>query len=330
MKWLLVLFLFSSFALWLDRVTLTYPSYWPKPYYNFKNNPLTKQKIALGRKLFYDPILSLDSSISCSSCHLSFTAFTHVDHALSHGIQDRIGTRNSPTLQNLAWSSSFMWDGGVNHLDIQSLFPITHPDEMGENLPHVIEKLNKQPVYQKLFQQAFHSEEITGEYLFKALSQFMLTLVSKDSKYDQVKAGKNHFNEQEERGYRIFQQQCQSCHQEPLFTNHGFASNGLLPDTNLKDIGRMRITQSATDRYQFKIPTLRNIEFSYPYMHDGRFPSLMSVLNFYQSKGSKNEHTAPEIHAITFTDVEKIDLYAFLLTLSDRTFLFNPQFQGKK
>ena len=128
-----------------DPVELEYPQNWPKPSYDFTKNPLTKQGIALGRRLFYDPILSRDSIVSCSSCHLSFTAFTHVDHALSHGIEDRVGTRNSPALMNLAWSKSFMWDGAINHLDFQVLAPISSPVEMDHSIEKVVQRIVSNP-----------------------------------------------------------------------------------------------------------------------------------------------------------------------------------------
>ncbi len=300
-----------------DPVVLQYPAHWRKPDYDFSKNPLTRQGIELGRRLFYDPVLSRDSTISCASCHLSFTAFTHVDHALSHGIEDRIGRRNSPALMNLAWASSFMWDGAVNHLDVQALAPITHPAEMDEKLEHVVRKLQASAQYPAHFAGAFGDSRVTGERLLKALSQFELTLVSANSMYDRVLAGQDTFSTQEQSGYRLFQKNCASCHTEPFFTNHGFEKNGLPPDTTLNDFGRMGVTRNPVDSLRFKVPTLRNIEFSYPYMHDGRFRKLRDVLNHYATT------TALE-RRIELTANEKTDLYAFLLTLTDREFLFNP------
>ena len=146
---------FVCLAAQLNEVTLSYPSSWPEPVYDFNDKPLTKEGIELGRKLFYDPILSRNNTISCASCHLSYTAFTHVDHALSHGINDSIGTRNSPVLINLAWNSSFMWDGAVNHIEVQPLAPIAHPAEMGEEIKHVLQKLQNTKKYPPLFQSVF-------------------------------------------------------------------------------------------------------------------------------------------------------------------------------
>ena len=302
-----------------DPVVLEYPSNWPKPVYDFSKNPLTKAGIELGRKLFYDPILSRDSTVSCSNCHLSFTAFTHVDHAVSHGIQDRIGTRNSLALSNLAWSRHFMWDGAVNHLDMQALAPIAHPAEMDENIAHVVQKLRRSLPYPTLFLRAFGDSLVSGERVLKAIAQFELTLVSSNSKYDRVQSGAEQFTEQEQNGYRLFQKNCASCHTEPFFTNQGFEKNGLPVDTFFNDFGRMMVTQNPVDSLKFKVPTLRNIEFSYPYMHDGRFKKLREVVQYYaQSPTFEGK--------ITLTPNERVDLVAFLLTLTDKEFLFNKDF----
>ena len=300
-----------------EPVPLKYPAYWPAPVYDFAKNPLTKPGIELGRRLFYDPILSRDSSISCSSCHLSYTAFTHVDHALSHGIDTRIGTRNSPTLMNLAWAKHFMWDGSVNHLDVQALAPISHPAEMGEDIAHVVKKLNGTTTYPALFEAAFGDSLITGEHLLKAIAQFELTLISADAKYDRVMRGEEAFTEQESKGYILFQNNCALCHAEPFFTNQGFEKNGLPVDTTLNDFGRMAITKNPADSLKFKVPMLRNIEFSHPYMHDGRFRKLGEVLNYYGQA---------EALGIQLSSNDKVDLMAFLLTLTDKGFLFNADF----
>lgn len=307
------------------------PAGWPEPSYDFANNPLTKEGIALGRKLFYDPILSADSIISCSSCHLSYTAFTHVDHAVSHGVGDSIGTRNSLALMNLAWSKSFMWDGAVNHLDMQALAPIDHPDEMGETTAHVVAKLQRTTTYPLLFEKVYGDPTITGERLLKALSQFELTLISANSKYDRVMQKTEAFTEQEANGNALFKSNCSACHQEPLFTTGEFANNGLPIDTVLNDFGRMLITNDPSDSLKFKIPTLRNIEFSFPYMHDGRFKSLRNVLDHYAEGVEHGPTLAPELQkGISLTKNERTDIVAFLLTLSDREFCFNPNFAYPK
>ena len=316
----LSLFAFLGLAMYFpytpSPVKIEYPKHWPEPVYNFEKNPLTQEGISLGRKLFYDPILSKDSAVSCSSCHLSYTAFTHVDHSLSHGINDSIGTRNSPSLMNLAWHSSFMWDGAVNHLDVQALAPITHPAEMDETLNNVIRKLKNTQGYSSMFYKAFKDSSITGEHLLKAISQFELTLISCNSKYDSVMRRASTFTLQEKNGYQIYQNNCASCHSEPLFTNNQFEKNGLPTDPLLNDFGRYNITKDPTDSLKFKVPTLRNIEFSFPYMHDGRFKTLSQVFKHYTSNTS---------NSILLSSNEKVDLTAFLLTLTDKYFLFNKK-----
>ncbi len=309
---------------------LKYPSYFPKPVYDLKTNPLTQEKIDLGKALFYDPILSKDNTISCASCHNSYQAFAHTDHQLSHGINDLIGTRNAPALFNLAWHTIFMWDGAVNHLDVQALAPIAHPKEMNENLGNVVKKLQASKLYPKLFLKAFKDSVITGEHVLKALSQFQLTLISATSKYDRVKQSKAKFTAQEENGYKLFLENCNSCHTEPLFSNYKFANNGLSIDSTLKDYGRYTITKQSADSLKFKIPSLRNLSYTNPYMHDGRFNKLNQVLNHYVSiKDSKV--LSPELKKpIQLNSNQKTDLIAFLLTLNDSTFVFNPDNQYPK
>ena len=307
------------------------PINWPKPSYDFRKNPLSADKIELGRHLFYDPILSKNNQISCASCHSQYNAFTHVDHDLSHGIDDRIGTRNSPALMNLAWHSSFMWDGAINHLDMQALAPISHPDEMGENIETVVQKLQQSKTYPSLFYKAFKDSTITGEHTLKAISQFMLTLVSSHSKYDSVMRKQTQFTAKEKNGYSLFRKHCAACHTEPLFTNLQFENNGLDVDSTLNDYGRMKISKNKNDSLKFKVPTLRNIEFSYPYMHDGRFKTLAAVLKHYT--GGVKPGSTLSVHLqkpIVLSSNEKVDLTAFLLTLTDKSFLFNPKFAYPK
>lgn len=319
----------SLLAFTLLRPTPLYfqiPKGWPKPNYDFSKNPLTEEGFQLGRQLFYDPILSKDSTISCASCHLQATGFTHVDHSLSHGIDGKIGTRNSMALMNLAWSKTFMWDGGVNHLDVQALNPITSSVEMNETLANVVLKLRKSDKYKSFFFAAFGDENITGQLILKALSQFELMLVSSNSKYDKVMRKEALFSDQEQNGYQLFKTNCASCHSEPLFTNGKFESNGIPTDTTLNDIGRQRITEKTEDYLKFKVPTLRNIQFTNPYMHDGRFHQLTEVIKHYNSIRN-NKNVSKQIKKpMNLTDNERVDLLAFLLTLTDKEFLFNKQF----
>lgn len=310
---------------------LQYPSYFPKPIYDLKKNPFSINKIELGRALFYDPILSKDNTISCASCHSSYNSFAHTDHALSHGINDKVGTRNAPALMNLAWQGAFMWDGAVNHLDVQALAPISHPKEMGETIKNVIAKLQSSKLYPGLFYGAFNDSMISGEKVLKALAQFQLTLVSANSKYDRVKQGKEKFTEQEQKGYLLFQKNCNSCHTEPLFSNYTFANNGLPVDTTLNDFGKGMITKQSTDSLKFKIPSLRNLSYTYPYMHDGRFNKLSQVLNHYTNGIKQSPTLANELKVpVKLTSDEKTDLIAFLLALNDADFVFNPKLKYPK
>lgn len=332
----LIFSLFVSILLlgsWTSILTtptkLIYPESWPEPSYDFTKNPLTEEGIQLGRKLFYDPLLSKDNTISCSSCHLSYTAFTHVDHKLSHGIEDRIGTRNSLALMNLAWNKSFMWDGSANHLDMQALAPISDPKEMGSSIAEVVDKLQKSEAYPTLFHAAFGDTLITGAKVLKALSQFQLTLISSNSKYDKVMGHKDEevFTQQEQNGYNLYKVHCASCHTEPLFTSGEFANNGLAPDSILNDKGRMLITQNPSDSLSFKIPSLRNLKYSFPYMHDGRFDNLREVINHYTEQIDPDGFIDPRLsQKIELTSNEKVDLIAFLRTLNDREFVFNKDF----
>jgi cytochrome c peroxidase len=220
-----------------------------------------------------------------------------------------------------------MWDGAVNHLDMQPLAPIAHPSEMGAGLEDVLVKLRRSGRYQSLFYSAFNDSVITGERFLKAMSQFMLTLVSANSKYDKVKRHEAGvvFSKQEENGYRLFKKNCASCHREPLFTTNEFANNGLAADTSLNDV--MKITHNAADSLHFKIPTLRNVEFSYPYMHDGRVKRLQDVINHYTSGIVHGASLSAQLaNPIVLSSNEKVDLVAFLLTLTDKEFLFDTSF----
>jgi cytochrome c peroxidase len=278
------------------EIKFVIPKGWPKPVYDFSKNKLSEEKFKLGRKLFFDPILSRDSSTSCASCHLQFSAFTHVDHSLSHGINGLKGARNSSTIFNLAWSKSFMWDGGVNNIEVQPINPITNPVEMDSKLKDVVMKLNRSAYYRKKFYKAFNDSVINSQKLLKSLAQFILMLESYNSKYDKVirKEKDAEFTEQEKKGYGLFKKNCSSCHTEPLFTNNSFENNGLPPDKELNDGGRIRITKNASDSLKFKVPSLRNAAVSYPYMHDGRFKNLKQVLDHYTPAFTKAKRWLPK------------------------------------
>ena len=310
---------------------LVVPTGWPKPVYDLKKNKTTQEGFILGNNLFYDPILSRDSTISCASCHLSFTAFTHADHSLSHGIEGRFGKRNSIALENLAWSPSFMWDGGLNNLEQQAINPITNRLEMDNTMANAVNAVNRSSKYRRLFYLAFNDSTVNAKTLLKALAQFTVMLESYNSKYDSVMRKEEGvaFTASEQNGYTLFKQHCNSCHTEPLFTNYSFQNNGLAPDTALNDLGRMLITHDEKDRYKFKVPSLRNIEFSAPYFHDGRVNKLKEAIEHYTSGIAETPSLAKELrHKIVLSAAEKKDLAAFLKTLSDRAFLYNAAFRN--
>jgi len=323
--------LLSFIGLKVKKNIFTYPKYWPKPIYDVVKNPVTEDGFQLGRALFYDPRLSKDNTISCASCHLQASGFTHIDHDLSHGIEGKVGTRNSLAIMNTAWSNSFMWDGGINHLEVQALAPLTSEVEMAETLKNVVRKLDTIPFYKDLFYKAFQDSTITGQRVLLGLTQFTVMLNTYNSKYDKYIRKEDAFTGQEKNGLKLFKENCASCHTEPLFANNEFKSNGLPVDTTLNDYGRMKITQDPKDSLKFKVPTLRNIQFTKPYMHDGRFETLQEVITHYTSGIQHSETLADELkEAIVLTPNEKVDLLVFLHTLTDKEFLFDKRFSFPK
>ncbi|GAC1395796.1 MAG: cytochrome c peroxidase [Sediminibacterium sp.] len=303
------------------------PGGWPKPVYDFKSNPLTKEGIALGRELFYDGRLSRDGNFACGTCHQQFGAFDTYDHSLSHGYNNSLTTRNAPGLFNLAWQSAFMWDGGINHLDLQPLAPITAENEMAETLANVINKLKTDKHYRQLFKAAFGDEMINTQRMTRALSQFLLTFVSSNSKYDQVMRGEASFILPEQLGYAIFKKKCASCHAEPFFTDFSYRNTGLPLDPVLHDLGRMKITGDKADSLRFRVPSLRNVVMTFPYGHDGRLFSLLSVFEHYRKDMVVGPTTDSLLRQkIPLSNFEIGQLTAFLYTLTDSTFLKDPRF----
>ncbi|OJV53501.1 MAG: cytochrome-c peroxidase [Bacteroidetes bacterium 43-16] len=304
------------------------PVNFPEPAYHFDTNPVTREGFELGRKLFYEPRLSRNNTVSCGSCHIQTSAFTHHGHDVSHGIDDRLGKRNAPPIMNLAWHNSFNHDGGVFDLDMQPIVPITTFEEMDETLENVLKKLKAHPQYPGLFAKAFGSEEITSARLLKALSQFMVMCISADSKYDSVMRNESSFTAEEMQGYELFKQKCASCHKEPLFTDLSFRNNGIGIGFN-GDVGRYEITLNEADRYKFKVPSLRNLKYSAPYTHDGRFYTLDAVLDKYSTGMRYVQNIDPVLdkgnstYGIDISDAERVYLKAFLNTLNDEHFVKN-------
>ena len=304
------------------------PEGFPEKAYVGQQNPLTENGVALGKKLFEEGRLSADNLVSCSFCHMQEYAFTHHGHDLSHGVYDQVGMRNTPALQNLVWIKEYFYDGASNNLEMASLVPIHNELEMAETMPSIVKKLENDKAYQQMFLDAFGSTQVTSAGILKALAQYMSVLVSAESKYDLWKKEpiKYPLSSDEVQGYQLFQQKCSSCHSGALFTNQSFINNGLPPNPRINDLGRETVSGDPNDRYKFKVPSLRNVDYTAPYMHDGRFRTLESVLRFY-NEGMVYSETIDEQLVndgrigIPMTAEEQRLIIAFLKTLSDKNFI---------
>lgn len=293
------------------------PADFPKPQYDLSKNPYNIDWVHLGRNLFYDPRLSADSTVSCASCHSPYNAFAHTDHALSHGIHDAVGFRNAPAIFNLAWQRFMMWDGAVHHLDLQPLAPLSAHNEMRSSLNSILKKINQDAWYKHQIVRAFGDTILHGAQFLQALAQFQLTLISDQSKYDSMRRKLVAFTAQEKKGYRLFKQHCNQCHREPLFSTYSFGRNGITLDTVLNDYGYGRVTHTPSDNGLFKTPSLRNLSYTYPYMHDGRYKHIRDAIQHYAQVG-----IAPN-KPINLSPIEQTNLIAFLLTLNDSHFIFD-------
>ena len=305
----------------------TIPAGFPDPFYKFADNPLTEEGFQLGRKLFYDGRLSLDGNFPCSSCHEQIGVFGTFDHDRSHGYGGSHTLRNAPPLFNLAWEKELHWDGAFKTLTDEANQPITTHSEMAENFLEVINRLRKDEEYKKMFARAFGSPAITGSAILKALAQFTGSIVSYNSRYDRMLMGQATFTAAEQNGYQLYQTKCASCHPAPMFTDYNYHNIGLPVDSLLNDFGRMRVTKKSEDSLKFRTPTLRNVELSNNYMHDGRFNTLTQVLNHYIS-GIQNGPTLDPllVNKIPLTITERNELASFLRTLSDSSLLTNPRY----
>ena len=308
-------------------VSFTVPPNFPQPVYNFSANPLTKEGIQLGQKLFYEDRLSKDLQTSCASCHQQIGAFTTFQHDRSHGYNGSHSLRNAIALNNLAWQTEFKWDGGAKTLEEVSLAHITAMDEMAETIPNILATLKTDAKYRQLFAAAFGDENITSQRILDALKQFMLTMVSSNSKYDKVKKGEESFTTYEQMGYDLFKTKCANCHKEPLFTDFSYRNIGLPVDNSLLDFGRMRVTGTKNDSLKFRVPSLRNSDFSSHYTHDGRFSSLQKTITHYRYEVVQSNTLDPLLsNGIALTDADVVNLVAFLRTLSDSAYIKDPQF----
>lgn len=326
--------------------TTPYELYIPSslPPANFaKDNIPTVEGVELGRRLFYDPILSGDSSQSCASCHAQAFAFTDSEKVLSVGIRGMEGKRNSMPIFNLMWHlDGFFWDGRAELLRHQAVLPIQDALEMDETIGNMLAKLNAHPDYSRRFKEAFDLDVITEDAVGKAIEQFMAIIISGNSKFDigRTMAFSN-FTESEMRGMAIFNTEakandptneggdCFHCHAPPLFMLRGFMNNAL--DSVFIDQGRGAVTGDPNDMGLFKIPSLRNLSYTAPYMHDGRFETLEEVIEFYANGAHSNSpNVAASMHALQdsvyLSPPQRQDLLAFLLTLNDDSFLTEPEY----
>ncbi len=309
------------------------PDHFPDPTYDISLNPPTEKGFLLGKQLFYDGRLASDGVVSCGFCHIQDFAFTHHTHIVSHGVDGALGTRNAQPLHNLAFMKDFTWDGAADHLDLQPIIPITNPVEMNNTFNGVIALLQEDEEYIRMFDEAFDNGEINTENILKALSQFMLMMISAESKYDRFLANDGTtLTTDETEGLALFNQKCASCHMGALFTDQSYRNNGLPVDPQYNDIGRERVTGMPTDRHKFRVPTLRNIEATFPYMHDGRLGTLEDVLDFYES-GMVDSPTLDDQFrqadgsiGISFEAGDKEKIIAFLKALTDNNFIFDERF----
>lgn len=302
------------------------------------NNPLTEEGIALGKKLFFDKILSKDNSQSCASCHKPQRSFDD-NLQFSVGVEGLQGTRNPMPLYNLAWNfdERFNWSGDKFGLESQAFEPVTNPKEMNSKWVDVTQKLQSHSEYPTLFERAFGTSKIDSTLVVKAIAQFERTLISGNSKFDKYLRGEVQLTSNELNGFNVFMEEtrgdCFHCHgsnNNPLWTDNKFHNNGL--DETFSDLGLGAVTGDPNDNGKFKTPSLRNLEFTAPYMHDGRFATLDEVINHY-SEGLKPSSTIDPLMkkvdqgGVNLSTQDKADLKAFLLTLSDHDFINNPDFK---
>jgi cytochrome c peroxidase len=305
-------------------------------------NPTTVEGVELGRYLFYDTILSIDNTLSCGSCHRQAAAFSDAPKAFSKGINGKAVNRNTLPLFNLVWSPNFFWDGRAGSIEAQVFHPVRTENEMNLTWSKAVERVSNSKFYKKKFRAAFGDVPIDSVLITKAIAQFERTLISHNSRYDQVLNGKAYFTKEEFEGYELVNNMtrgnCLQCHPtdgNAMSTTFIFSNNGLdsVADINAyKDKGRGAITGMAADNGKFKVPSLRNIALTAPYMHDGRFATLEDVLDFY----SNGIHYSPTIdpdmanahaHGVTLTADEKKKMLAFLHTLTDSVFIVDPAFR---
>lgn len=311
---------------------LNIPSNFPEVKFHFSTNSPTRYGVELGKKLFYDGRLARDNATACAFCHIQENAFTHHGHSVSHGVDGLEGFRNAPPIQNMIFLETYMWDGSVTQLEHQPIIPISSEVEMDETIGNIVEKLKQDDEYRQLFKRVYGNSEINADRILNAITQFVATMISADSKYDKVVRNEGEvFTTDEQAGKLLFEDKCASCHQTDIFTDHSYRNTGIPYSPIHQDIGRKRVTGLDSDYLKFRVPSLRNVEYTAPYMHDGRFYSLKAVLDFYDENVEDNPNLDPlfkqngEI-GIKMTEDEKLKIIAFLKTLSDENFISNPAF----
>jgi cytochrome c peroxidase len=309
------------------------------------DNKLTQQGVELGRMLFYETMLSRDNSQSCASCHRQQHGFSDTSR-FSLGVEMLPGKRQAMGVFNMAWNNNeFFWDGRAHLLRDQAILPIQDALEMDETLDNVIAKLENTKMYRDQFSRAFGTDEVTVDRMALALEQFMLSIVSYNSKFDQWKAGNADLTESEERGRKLFITEynpffpqfsgadCAHCHGGANFENDLYMNNGLDTDADFTDIGREAVTMKPMDRAKFKVPTLRNIALTAPYMHDGRFQTLEEVIDHYNEGIHPSSTVDPAIlntmsTGLFLDDQDKMDLVNFLKTLTDEAFVNDERYKS--
>lgn len=301
------------------------------PFFEPADNPTTLEGIALGRKLFYDPILSGDNTQACADCHRQENAFTD-PRQFSVGIDGVAGHRNSMSLVNIAWQHRLFWDGRAHGLEQQSLMPIQDPIEMHESLENAVAEIQAIPEYNEMFWRAFGTETVDTSLIAKALSQFERTFISFNSRYDRWRLGLDSLNKEELIGMQLFSDPnsggCAQCHSfGAIFSDFIFRNNG--KELNPTDLGRFAVSGLPQDIGAFKTASMRNVEYTAPYMHDGRFATLEEVLEFYNTGFQLGPHTDPAMYNLVrgrLSEQDKSNIIAFLKTLSEPEFLTNPAF----
>ncbi|MGJ8743297.1 cytochrome-c peroxidase [Polaribacter sp.] len=307
------------------EIAINIPADFPELNNAFYANVPTKYGIELGKKLFNDKKLSANNTIACASCHIQENAFS--DHnKIGIGIEERVGLRNVPSIQNMAFMQFYNWDGNKRQLESQPLVPIITHEEMDSSILEVIGKIEQEEDYINLFYKTFGDTEITPDRIFNSIAQFEYTLISANSKYDKVKQNKGAtFTEEEAQGYAVFKNKCSSCHSSELFTDQSFRNIGFPYNPNKDEAGRGRITGEWDDFMRFRVPSLRNIAYTAPYGSFGQFATLKEVLDYLDNGVLDVDNLDPILkennNRIPLTEEEKSNLISFLKTLSDTDFV---------